>query len=415
MHAETQTSGGETLASSPAVAIVGDRRDPALRERMRGAIARALEPVLEALGGREARILSCRGDLPKVPSRGVLLWVLLEHEERLSLGVQSQLAAAEAAGTPVLRASALPTVAETAPAFHDLVANAAALLLRQSIELQRTIRRERGAAETVRRIDAELAEAARLQREFLPRRLPRHRLLECAVLWRPAWHVSGDTYDAIRLDRDRIGVFIADAVGHGLTAAIVAMGLSRRLQLFDERRERGPLEPAEVLRRLNDELVACRSELIWFATAAYAVFDLRRGEVTVASAGHPPPLLQRSGEAMRPLTTTGGLLGIFPNERFEQRTEILREDDRLLLHSDGFEQAFLDLDDPHADPHRGYLEAFEALRDCTSATAMAERIERRISSLRSRPGQSDDLTLLCTRFGSGAVAAVGGAAVQQAG
>jgi serine phosphatase RsbU (regulator of sigma subunit) len=394
------------------------RRPPAIvtisavRDRG-GAAARGLAEAIRSVW-REAA--AAEGDLPEfvvVPSglaasermleaiRPPLAWIVLEEDSRLPAAIAARLAREDAEGPPVVRLPAWSNAAAVAPAAIRAVAASLAAIRRSSRRLERAERRQRDATDTVRRMDRELVEAARMQREFLPRRLPRHRRLECSVLWRPACHVSGDIYDLVRLGRDRIGVFIADAVGHGLPAAMVAMGLARRLQLRESAEPRAPLEPAEVLRRLNEELVSCRSEMVWFATAAYALFDLRRGEVTVASAGHPPPLLLRPGEAIRPLETRGGLLGIFPRERFEQRTEILAEDDRLLLHSDGFEPAF-PADPLAGDPATGYLQAFSELDRCATAADMRSCIAAAAASGPVDESQRDDLTLICLRFGTAA-------------
>lgn len=339
--------------------------------------------------------------------RSPLAYLLLEDASKLPAALAEPLRCADGEGPLVVHLPEWSNAAAVPPAAVSAVAASLAAMRLSTHRLERSERRQRAASDTVRRLDRELLEAARLQREFLPRRLPRHPRFECAVLWRPACHVSGDTYEIARLDRDRIGIFIADAVGHGLPAAIVAMGLAKRLRLRDRADPLRLLEPSEVLRQLNDELVACRGEMVWFATASYALFDLRRGEVTVASAGHPPPLLLRPSAGLEPLETRGALLGIFPRERFEQRTESLAEDDRLLLHSDGFEQAFpADLAAGEL-PSAGYLRAFASLDRCESAIEMRHRIAEE-AELATVADESlrDDLTLVCARFGTAAAATV---------
>src|SRR5689334_16819345 len=65
------------------------------------------------------------------------------------------------------------------------------------------------------RLDEELKLAARLQQDFLPRKLPQVGAVSFNTLFRPASHVSGDLYDVMRLDEHHIGFYMADAVGHG--------------------------------------------------------------------------------------------------------------------------------------------------------------------------------------------------------
>ncbi|MHC4129662.1 MAG: PP2C family protein-serine/threonine phosphatase, partial [Planctomycetota bacterium] len=80
-----------------------------------------------------------------------------------------------------------------------------------------------GLGDEVARMHEELQLAAHAQRELLPEALPTMHGVTTAALWRPAQYVSGDIYDVIRLDDDHLGVFLADAVGHGVSAALMTM------------------------------------------------------------------------------------------------------------------------------------------------------------------------------------------------
>ncbi len=73
------------------------------------------------------------------------------------------------------------------------------------------------------RLDEELRLAARLQQDFLPRELPQLGPVHFHTLFRPAGYVSGDLYDVVRLDQRRVGFYLADAVGHGMPAALLTM------------------------------------------------------------------------------------------------------------------------------------------------------------------------------------------------
>src|SRR5688572_2673105 len=79
-------------------------------------------------------------------------------------------------------------------------------------------------------VERELKLASRLQRDFLPKRLPNHGRLKFNRLYRPAGHVSGDLCDVRRLDEQHVGVYLADAIGHGMPAALLAMFMHNALQ-----------------------------------------------------------------------------------------------------------------------------------------------------------------------------------------
>ena len=97
-------------------------------------------------------------------------------------------------------------------------------------------------------------------------------------------------------------------------------------------------------------------------TAVYAVLDCRTRRLTIAGGGHPHPLLMTTDGMTHLLETSGGLIGVFDGEQYDQRELTLSADDRLLIYSDGFEQAF---PDPGGDayqrrlPTTRYLDEFE--------------------------------------------------------
>jgi sigma-B regulation protein RsbU (phosphoserine phosphatase) len=206
----------------------------------------------------------------------------------------------------------------------------------------------------------------------------------------------------MRLDEDHIGVFLADVAGHGVPAALMTMVICRSLVTKEtDAHDYRLVPPAEVLERLNLDLRR-RNKHIRFATAVYALVDCRRRVMTLAGAGHPPPLLLRAGAPARELATDGGLLGVFEDESYEQIEVPLECGDRVLFYSDGFEQAF-----PHRAsnayerkmPTDRYREEFQRLESCRTATEMVSCIEERLDDQRGSLHQIDDLTLLCLHAG----------------
>jgi phosphoserine phosphatase RsbU/P len=191
------------------------------------------------------------------------------------------------------------------------------------------------------RIDEELRLAARLQQDFLPKTLPQIGQVHFHTLFRPAGHVSGDFYDVLRLDEKHIGFYIADAVGHGVPAALLTMFIkhalaTKQIGLGGYRL----LSASETMTRLNDTLIEQALSAATFATALYGTVNIETRQVTFARAGHPLPMVLRADGSIQSLDCEGGLLGVFPNETFEQVTVTLEIGDRLLLVTDGVEVAF---------------------------------------------------------------------------
>lgn len=264
-----------------------------------------------------------------------------------------------------------------------------------------------GLVDQIDRIDEELRLAAQLQREFLPHKLPSVEALEFKVLFRPAGYVSGDIYDVFSLDESHVGFYLADAVGHGVPAALMTMFIKRSLPTkeIDATLPRGYriVPPAEALRRLNQDMALHQGGKCRFATACYGVLNHQTLELSFARAGHPFPYILHADGRVDQLEPDGGLLGIFPEETFEQVNVTLTEGDRLLLYSDGFELAFrekladadADTDQPPAPRKRAasdqYTREFKDLARGTVDEAM-DRMVTRLDSSAGSLNQQDDLT-----------------------
>lgn len=287
------------------------------------------------------------------------------------------------------------TAATMLAALHSQAGGFAAM--RAEVELMRL--HGAGMVDQMSKVDEELRLAAQLQREFLPRTLPRVGGLAFGVMWRPASYVSGDIYDVQRLDEEHVGMFIADAVGHGVPAALMTVYIKRSLVTKqidpDHPNHYRIVDPGEALARLNAEMVNQRTDKVRFATAAYAVINTRTLHARVARAGHPFPMLLRAGGDTQMLKPDGGILGVFEEQAFEQCDVQLQPDDRLLLYSDGFEMAFPERGGQQAGrvANNRYEREFENLRTGPFDAKLAELgslIDTQAGSLNQR----DDLTVV---------------------
>ncbi|MBC7783759.1 MAG: SpoIIE family protein phosphatase, partial [Burkholderiales bacterium] len=124
-----------------------------------------------------------------------------------------------------------------------------------TLELNMLRRRDDHVSGLMDRLDQEQRLAARLQRDFLPKKFPTLGQVGFEALYRPAGYVSGDMYDAMRLDESHVGFYVADAVGHGMPAALLSMFMKNALVTKDII----PggyrlLTPAETMSRLNNSL-----------------------------------------------------------------------------------------------------------------------------------------------------------------
>ena len=284
-----------------------------------------------------------------------------------------------------------------------------ALAERQTLveQLSREVRSgsgmDRGIRGEMDRLHEELHLAATVQRELLPQKLPEDDEIEFASLYHPATYVSGDLFDARVIDENRVAFFIADAVGHGVPAALITMMLSRALlnELAVGAASGGDIDPAKCLSGLNKELCHHAAGNYRFATAVCGVLDKRDFSIRLAGAGHPPSLLLHAGE-MRYLESQGPLLGVFAEAEYTEETVMLVPGATLLLYTDGFELAFPATDEPIQDRRvapREYLKHM-GLLDSASEVGVREGMERLAQAIAGQEGslhQRDDVTALAIR------------------
>jgi len=220
-----------------------------------------------------------------------------------------------------------------------------------SFELNVMRRRDEHVNGVINKLDEEQRLAARLQRDFLPKALPQLGRVHFQTLYRPAGYVSGDLYDVLRLDENNVGFYVADAVGHGMPAALLTMFMKNALVTKDVNTSAYRLlDPSETMARLNYSLCEQNLSHATFATAAYGRIDTSTLRLTFSTGGHPNPVLVRDGRATD-LKNDGALLGIFPDERFTDCTFQLQRGDRVFVYTDGIELIFPDKDG-NADTER---------------------------------------------------------------
>ncbi|MBX2853002.1 MAG: serine/threonine-protein phosphatase [Phycisphaeraceae bacterium] len=260
-----------------------------------------------------------------------------------------------------------------------------------------------GLCSQIGKLDEELRMAAQFQREFLPNELPNIEPVSFHVLYRPAGYVSGDIYDVQRLDEHHIGFFVADAVGHGVPAALMTVYIKRSLRgkQIDPNAPNGYklLTPAQALAQLNADMISTQNGKVRFATACYGVLDTRTMQLTMARAGHPFPMLLRGeDDHVETVEPEGGLLGVFEDEVYEETTFELKPGDRLLIYSDGFECAFPDDENSENGKRRvaneNYAKEFLDLGNGDPAAAI-QRLEDKLDEQAGSLNQKDDLTVLC--------------------
>jgi sigma-B regulation protein RsbU (phosphoserine phosphatase) len=245
-----------------------------------------------------------------------------------------------------------------------------------------------------KRLDHDLEIARDIQRILLPSEAPVIPGFEISGINIAARHVSGDYFDYLTVDDERLGVAIADVSGKGVPASII-MAICRSVL---RSQAAGNRSPADVLQKVNRQLYPDIKEDM-FISMAYLILDHVRGTVMLARAGHDAPIIfdQAAGTAS-PVKPPGMVLGIDSGSVFDRITGdfalTLNRGDCLLLYTDGVTEA-LDANGDEFGPDR----MIECVRASAPEGAPAI-ISRLIDELRSFVGsqpQNDDITLIAIR------------------
>lgn len=226
-----------------------------------------------------------------------------------------------------------------------------------------------------------------LQRSLLPDRLPDIPDVRAVARYVPAAtevEIGGDWYDVIPLRDGRVGLGVGDVAGHGVAAA-AAMGQVRmafRAYLLEGS------APKEILERLN----ALFHELLpgSMATLVCALLDPESGTLTVARAGHPPPLVRGpDGEVAYLEGGQGPPLGVAPMMTYGEAASGLPHGATVLLYTDGL-----------IERRRESLDAgLTRLSDAVAAAPpdLDAACDEIIARLLGAKGVADDVALLAIR------------------
>ncbi len=216
--------------------------------------------------------------------------------------------------------------------------------------------------------------------------------LDVAALLEPAREVGGDLYEVLHPADDRVFVALGDVSGKGIPAALfmaVTMTLVRAMARQHD-------DPALILRRVNDELVEQNPRMM-FVTLQCAVFDLRRGRVTVASAGHHPAIVLSPGKPPRQaFSSTGRVAGIMLDNPVTSESMDLTPGDTLLFFSDGVNEAFDEKQDLLGDEA---VLAHLAKRPGANAAETVASVLGLVKAHAGQAKQSDDISIVASRWG----------------
>jgi sigma-B regulation protein RsbU (phosphoserine phosphatase) len=234
-------------------------------------------------------------------------------------------------------------------------------------------------------IKDELRLARLIQQGILPKNAPEMDGLSISVSYHPVADVGGDIYDFIKFSHNRMGIFIGDASGHGLSAAFV--GTISKMSLYNHSKEEMPVD--QLLTNINNDLIS-NIHTGHYITCFWGIIDLEERTFTFSRAGHPIPVLIKRDGTVIELRTNGTFIGLIPETTFEKSTIHFEHGDRIFLFTDGIYEV-IDTKDPHNEMlgYERFVSILQSHHNHTFVKAFTS-----ISNQLSRLSYDDDYTFI---------------------
>lgn len=259
-----------------------------------------------------------------------------------------------------------------------LLSNLAAVKIENAKLTEKAIEKEK--------MEKELALAAQIQKDFLPKAVPEGKLFDISGDNIPCYQVGGDYYDFIEIDDKRLGITIADVSGKGVSASLLMASL--RAALHSEVHPGYKLET--MASKLND-FVERSSAPNSFITFFFGELNKKTGELKYVNAGHNPPLhADRSGK-IKQLEVCGLCLGMLPTQTYDVKTLTLKPGEMALFYTDGITEC-------RSKDNQEFTEdrLIRLLQDnrALSSYDFIQKVHQELDAFSAGADQMDDMTLV---------------------
>ena len=251
----------------------------------------------------------------------------------------------------------------------------------------------------LKKIEDELAIAARIQKKMLTQpdvgvHLVPDEGASVDIISKiiPAREVGGDLYE-YRMEGHNLIFCVGDVSGKGIPASVIMTKCCTLFHAYVSDTDNP--NPADMLRYLNTQL--CReNETAMFVTMWAGVLDMRDGTLRYSSAGHNSPVLLSCKQEVQEVQVVQGMpLGLFDDSEYKNASCRLHTDDALVLYTDGITEA--------EDSEHRLFGNDRLLATCRSVeshcpTVVCDNILQAVNEHVQGYAQSDDITLLCLNF-----------------
>ena len=244
------------------------------------------------------------------------------------------------------------------------------------------------------RIGTELELANRIQMSILPEVGPEIKdrkefLLRASMT--PAKEVGGDFYNFFLIDKDHLGLVMADVSGKGVPAALFMMA---SMILLKDLAVPGR-KPSEILTQANNDI--CRNNKAkMFVTVWLGILEISTGHMTCASAGHEFPAVRGEDKTFRLFKDPHGfVLGGMEEMKYKDYELQLNPGDALFVYTDGVPEA-----NDAAGAFFGTDRMEEALNQAEPGHPkdILMKVRESVETFAGGAEQFDDMTMMCLEY-----------------
>ncbi|MEW6525794.1 MAG: SpoIIE family protein phosphatase [Spirochaetota bacterium] len=261
--------------------------------------------------------------------------------------------------------------------------------LKQTKELNIQLQQLLQDARKLAYLEKELEIARTIQNQLLPPEIPHVKGMDIAIRFQPALRIGGDIYNIFQL-KDGVVIFLADVVGHGIPAAMVASMVNILFKMF----QMLSVDPGLLLRSLNINI--CNMLPQTFVTAACLYINRYEKFVRIGRAGHPSIIIQKADGNIVEYMPQGKALGLRTDNKYETLNQAVSPGDKVLIYTDGIVEAI--------DKNKNMfgIERLLQLIKQTKEASCAESIDAIYSELIHFVGDTsaleDDMTLIMVKI-----------------
>jgi sigma-B regulation protein RsbU (phosphoserine phosphatase) len=266
------------------------------------------------------------------------------------------------------------------------------------------------------RLQNELAIAQEVQAQLFPQHITQLESLEVYGFCRPARTVSGDYYDFLAMDSDKLILAVGDISGKGISAAllmatihsavrayrvegipilrepVVAGAVNGSEMLMVSSLHGAETSPGTLLTLLNHQLYESTPREK-YATLFLGIYDGKTRKISFSNGGHLPPIILSEDGSVRRLEDGGMPVGLFDHQSYDEGSVQMRRGEIFLAYSDGVTEPENDFGE---FGEQRLIELVRANRDLPLAR-ISEIVTAAVDDWIGAKEQPDDITLVLAR------------------